>query len=483
MSLKLFHLPSFESMRLLVYGDVMLDRYWYGNTSRISPEAPVPVVVVDDKEMRPGGAANVALNLISLGVKTTLFGLIGQDLAGQELADLLKEKNIDCQFQSFAEYPTIAKLRVIGRNQQLIRMDFEKGFTDADDAPLIERYKKQLDQVDVVLLSDYAKGALNHVDQLIRLAREKNLPVLVDPKSKDFSRYAGATLITPNRKEFEAVVGQCDSTEVIQDKAFALLKALAIDAMLITLGKDGMLLVSKDNDSYYLPTRAQQVYDVTGAGDTVIATLGAAIAAGESMENAVQLANTAAGVVVGKLGAATVSISELRRALQSQQSSHLGVLTEEELLLTVSDARAHGEKIVMTNGCFDILHAGHVQYLDAAKTLGNRLIVAINDDDSVCRLKGPTRPFNTLQNRMDVVASLRAVDWVVSFSEDTPARLIEAVMPDVLVKGGDYCPDEIAGGDAVIAQGGEVNVLPLVPELSTTRLAEKIRAASEEEVV
>lgn len=482
MTMEAFRLPSFEAAKLLVYGDVMLDRYWYGNTSRISPEAPVPVVLVDNTEARPGGAANVALNLVALGAKTQLFGLTGDDLEGEKLHASLTEKNIDCHFQRFPDHPTIAKLRVLGRNQQLIRMDFEKGFSGVDDAELIQRYEKQLEQIDAVLLSDYAKGALHRVDQLIALAGKKGLPVLVDPKSTDFSKYAGATLITPNRKEFEAVVGPCHSQDEIQDKAVELLRSLDIEALLVTLGKDGMLLVQKDGKPYYLPTRAREVYDVTGAGDTVIAVLGAAIAAGQSMENAAQLANTAAGIVVGKLGAATVSVPELRRALQRQHNSHLGVLTEEELLLAVSDARAHGETIVMTNGCFDILHAGHVQYLDSAKALGDRLIVVINDDDSVRRLKGSTRPFNTLENRMDVMSSLRVVDWVVSFSEDTPARLIEAVMPDVLVKGGDYRPEEIAGGDAVTANGGEVKVLDLVPGVSTTGLAEKIKETNEETV-
>ncbi|MCB1828124.1 MAG: bifunctional D-glycero-beta-D-manno-heptose-7-phosphate kinase/D-glycero-beta-D-manno-heptose 1-phosphate adenylyltransferase HldE [Coxiellaceae bacterium] len=482
MMLEGFHLPSFESAKLLVYGDVMLDRYWYGNTSRISPEAPVPVVLVDDTEARPGGAANVALNTVALGVKTTLFGLTGEDAEADLLRKALDEKNIQCHFQTISGYPTIAKLRVLGRNQQLIRMDFEKGFFGVDDVELIQRYEAHLDSADIVVLSDYAKGALQHVDHLIALARKKGLPVLVDPKSNDFSKYAGATLITPNRKEFEAVVGQCHSNAEIKEKAVALLKELDIEALLVTLGKDGMLLVQQHNEPLYLPTRAQEVFDVTGAGDTVIAVLGAAIASGQSLEQAAQLANMAAGVVVGKLGAATVSVPELRRALQRECRSDLGVLTEEELLLAVSDARAHGETVVMTNGCFDILHAGHVQYLDSAKKLGDRLIVAINDDDSVRRLKGSARPFNSLKNRMDVMSALRVVDWVVSFSEDTPARLIEAVLPDVLVKGGDYRPEDIAGGEAVKANGGEVAVLDLVPGVSTTGLAEKIKTVSEETV-
>jgi len=467
-------LPNFESTKILVYGDVMLDRYWYGDTSRISPEAPVPVVLVGDTESRPGGSANVALNLAALGVQSSLFGLIGDDEAGRTLEQQVRANNITCHFQSINDYPTVTKLRVLGRNQQLIRMDFEKRFSGVDDTSLLRSYEEHLNTVDVVIFSDYAKGALQNISQLIAMARKKNLPVLVDPKSKDFSCYAGATIITPNRKEFENLVGVCQSIDEIKSKATAYLKTIDIQALLITLGKDGMLLVKKNGESLHMPTRAREVYDVTGAGDTVISTLGAAIAAGHSLEEAVLLANTAAGVVVGKLGAATVSPAELRRALQRLQGSHMGVLAEAECMLSVSDARAHGEKIVMTNGCFDILHAGHVQYLEKAKTLGHRLIVAVNDDASVSRLKGPTRPYNTVSERMDVLAALQAVDWVVPFSEDTPERLIEKLLPDVLVKGGDYRPDQIAGANVVVANGGRVEVIEFLSGCSTTGLVEKI---------
>ena len=479
--MKNFQLPNFETARVLVYGDVMLDRYWHGDTTRISPEAPVPVVLVGETESRPGGSANVALNIAALGAKTSLFGLIGDDAEGNTLRMQLEEKNITCHFQEISEYPTITKLRVLGRNQQLIRMDFEKDFHGVNDVELLQRFEAQLDEVDVVILSDYAKGALHNVEKLIALAKKHGLPILVDPKSKDFSRYAGATVITPNRKEFETIVGVCESIEALQEKARQYLDTVDIQALLITLGKDGMLLVQKNTEPLLVPTRARDVYDVTGAGDTVISTLAVGIAAGNTLAQSVLLANTAAGVVVGKLGAETVSPAELRRALQRQQGSHLGVLTEEECLLAVSDAHAHGEKVVMTNGCFDILHAGHVHYLEEAKALGDRLIVAINDDASVSRLKGSTRPYNTLQQRMDVIAALRPVDWVVSFSEDTPARLIGSILPDILVKGGDYRPEDIAGGDAVIANGGRVEVLDFVSNCSTTSLIDKIKKTHEVE--
>lgn len=475
-------LPHFESAKVLVYGDVMLDRYWYGDTSRISPEAPVPVVLVSDTESRPGGSANVALNIAALGAQVSLLGLTGDDVEGKSLQTHLEENDIVCHFQAVPDHPTITKLRVLGRNQQLIRMDFERSFYGVDDAPLLQRYEEQCNSVDVVILSDYAKGTLQHVEKLIALAKKKGLPILVDPKSNDFSRYAGATIVTPNRKEFEKVVGPSASIDELEEKAKHYLNTIDIEALLITLGKDGMLLVRKGFDPLYMPTRAREVYDVTGAGDTVISSLAAAIASGQTMDQAALLANAAAGIAVSKLGAATVSPAELRRALQRERGSHLGVLTEEECLLAVSDAHAHGEKVVMTNGCFDILHVGHLQYLEKARALGDRLIVAVNDDASVSRLKGTTRPYNALQQRMDVLAALRSVDWVLHFSEDTPARLIGRVLPDVLVKGGDYRPHEIAGGDVVLANGGRVEIVDFVSNYSTTALVEKIRRTEEVEL-
>jgi len=472
---KTIQLPKFESVKLLVYGDVMLDRYWYGTTSRISPEAPVPVVLVDNMEARPGGAANVALNTVALGVKTKLFGLIGEDAEGDILQEMLHDRNVDCFFQRFPDYPTITKLRVLGCHQQLIRMDFEKKFGKIDDLDLVQQYQQQLEGVNAVILSDYAKGSLGHIKKLIAFAKNKNIPILVDPKADDFSKYSGATLVTPNQKEFEAVVGPCSSVEVIEKKGVDLLKVLDIGALLVTLGKDGMLLLQRDGSPLYLSTQAYEVYDITGAGDTVIAVLAAALASGESLEQATQLANIAAGIVVGKLGAATTNVIELAQAMRFQHPFAQSLLTEASLDIAISNARARGERIVMTNGCFDILHAGHVQYLKEAKLLGERLIVAVNDDESVTRLKGIKRPLNSLQDRMEVLASLRVVDWVIPFSEDTPERLIDRIRPDVLVKGGDYAVNHIAGGRAVLARGGKVRTLGLLPGRSTTHLVEKIK--------
>lgn len=470
-----FEIPPYHTVRVLVVGDVMLDRYWHGPAHRMSPEAPIPIVHVQETEERPGGAANVALNLNALGCHVTLVGLIGNDSAGNTLEHQLHDAGIQCKLQRLPGFSTVTKLRVLGRNQQLIRLDFENVLDTLKTQNLTAQVKSLLSDIDIIVLSDYAKGTLHHAQGLILLAKKAGIPVIIDPKSKDFGLYRDATVITPNQKEFEAVVGQClDSTELVA-KGNGLMRDFNIRALLITQGEHGMTLLQQNAEPIYLPTRTREVYDVTGAGDTVISVLAATLATGRSLEASAFLANIAAGIVIRKLGATTVSIPELRRAMQRNQNSEFGILSEEELMLVVADARAHKEKIIMTNGCFDILHAGHVQYLQEAKELGQRLIVAVNDDDSVCRLKGSKRPINSLKQRMSVLSALRAVDWVVSFSEDTPERLIKQVSPDVLVKGGDYRATDIAGADYVVAQGGTVKIMPFKPGHSTTQLIEKIR--------
>ncbi len=469
-------LPDFASLTMVVIGDLMLDRYWYGDVTRISPEAPVPVVKVKDCKLKPGGAANVALNLRALGARVKLLGFVGCDQEATQLRNLLEIAGIECYFCEVAEHPTITKLRLLGQNQQLIRMDFESKFDLVDHAALMLKYQECLIDADAVVVSDYAKGSLVHVQQIIAEAVIKSLPVFVDPKGEDMTRYSQATLLTPNKKEFEYIVGSCkDQTEMII-KAQQLIKDYNIEAILITLGKAGMLLVQRDVEPYALPTRARQVFDVTGAGDTVIATFAATYAQERHMQQAAYIANTAAGIVVSKLGAGTVTPVELRRGLRKQNASEFGIVKEAELLKLLQDARAQGERIVMTNGCFDILHQGHVHYLEQAKSLGDRLIVAVNGDVSVKKLKGNSRPYNTLSERMHVLAGLRAVDWVVDFSEETPARLISALLPNVLVKGGDYQVHDIAGHEAVLANGGEVKVLSFIEGCSTTGLVERIQA-------
>ena len=468
-------IPAFSQAKVLVVGDIMLDRYWNGPTQRISPEAPVPVVKVSQSEDRPGGAANVALNIASLGGVVALTGITGADEAAETLKTHLSAMKIDCQFDSQAEKPTITKLRVLSRNQQLIRLDFEESLANLNKKQLEDIVEQQITSHDVILISDYDKGTLSNVETLIAIAKRNNVPVLVDPKGSDFGKYRGATLLTPNMSEFEAVVGECDSENEVVEKGQQLLNQLDLDAMLVTRSEHGMTLLRKDHEEFHLPTQAKEVYDVTGAGDTVIATLALAIAAGADLPQASAMANTAAGIVVGKLGTSTVSEAELMNELVSGQESGFGVLTEEQLKIAVQMAKSRGEQIVMTNGCFDILHAGHVSYLNNASELGARLIVAVNDDDSVSRLKGPGRPVNPVDRRMAVLAGLGAVDWVVSFSEDTPQRIISNILPDTLVKGGDYKVEEIAGGKEVMDAGGEVKVLNFEEGISTTEIINIIR--------
>jgi len=469
-------LPDFSDIKVLVVGDVMLDRYWHGGTNRISPEAPVPVVHVTDEEGRPGGAGNVALNITSLGGNASLLGLTGDDEMATTLRQRLQEHGVECSFECLPGLPTITKLRVISRHQQLIRLDFEDGFPGFDSAQLMSDYERLLADADLVVLSDYGKGTLRDVSQFISCARAAGKPVLVDPKGVDFTKYSGATLITPNLSELEAVVGQCDSDEQIVERGHALMQKCSLDALLVTRGEQGMTLLEQGKPPRHLPTHAREVFDVTGAGDTVISVLAAAMAAGMPMEAATQISNIAAGIVVGKLGTATATQDEIRTALTGQQVIHRGVVDEEFLVTAMEAAQANGETIVLTNGCFDILHAGHVTYLEQASRLGDRLVVAVNVDETVRQLKGDDRPVNSLERRMTVLAALGCVDWVVPFSEETPERLICRLKPDFLVKGGDNNPDDIPGAKCVREAGGEVKVMSFVDNCSTTATIESIRS-------
>ncbi len=463
-------IPDFGKARVLVVGDVMLDRYWHGSTLRISPEAPVPVVKIDRCEDRPGGAANVALNLAALGVGTSLLGVIGEDDAARDLDVTLRAAGVKTAFLTSPDTPTITKLRVMSRHQQLLRLDFEEPLDSIAAPDLGVRFEALLGAHDLVVLSDYAKGTLHGAQALIRLARASGRPVLVDPKNPHVEIYRGATLMTPNLAELEGMVGPCPDEDTLIAKGLLLIEQLGQDALLVTRGEHGMTLIVPGQPALHLPSHAREVYDVTGAGDTVIAVLAGALAVGAPLAESVGLANLAAGIAVSKLGTAAISAVELTRSAAHQGDATLGVVSEDQLLAAVKLARSRGERLVMTNGCFDILHAGHVASLEKARAMGDRLIVAVNDDDSVRRLKGDGRPVNALDRRMAVLAGLASVDWVVPFAESTPERLICRVLPDVLTKGADYRPEQIAGGDCVRANGGEVRVIGLVDGLSTTSI-------------
>ena len=473
-------LIDFQNARVLVLGDVMLDTYYCGDTERISPEAPVPVVHVQDSYQRPGGAANVALNIAALDGTAILMGLIGSDAAGEQLQQLVTQAGVESRLV-VTKGKTITKLRVISRNQQLIRLDTEDGFVAYDHDQLLQNIIDVLPTVDVVLLSDYNKGTLRPLlSTLLTYCREHQKTVLVDPKGADFSIYQHATLLTPNMSEFEAVAGRQHDEVSFAQSAQRLIERHGLDALLATRSEKGMTLFQRNVEPFYLSAQVREAYDVTGAGDTVIGVLAAGLAAKYSLHDSVKLANLAAGIVVGKMGTATVKLSELRVAAASLEYSHIlsqmGVVASSVLTQQVQLARAKSEIIVMTNGCFDILHAGHVHYLNEARKFGDRLIVAVNSDDSVRRLKGRQRPVNSLGNRLQVLAALECVDWVTAFEEDTPASLISAIVPDKLVKGGDYRPDEIAGYETVTAAGGEVLVIDLVAGCSSTAIIKKILA-------
>ncbi|WP_191603658.1 bifunctional D-glycero-beta-D-manno-heptose-7-phosphate kinase/D-glycero-beta-D-manno-heptose 1-phosphate adenylyltransferase HldE [Marinomonas algicola] len=466
---------NFKEKHILVVGDVMLDRYWHGGTSRISPEAPVQVVKVSGVEDRAGGAANVALGLAKLGVKVTLIGIVGKDENANALKSCLINENVQCRFYHSDALPTITKLRVISRHQQLIRVDFEEDFASFDHRSEIESLVNEtIADCDAVIFSDYAKGTLSGIQPLIQLANQHSVPSFVDPKGKDFSIYQGATLVKPNLSEFETIVGHCEDTKALISRGESLRKQFDWKALLVTRGEDGLMLFEDSKPPFSLATAAREVFDVTGAGDTVIAVLASIFVTSKRLTDAVEYANQAAGYVIGKLGTATISSEQLEAIMFARsRTTNFGVLSASELLEQIKLAQLNDEKVVFTNGCFDILHPGHVTYMKQAKALGDRLIVAVNTDASVKRLKGEKRPINNLEHRMAVLEGIGAIDWVTWFDEDTPKAIIEALSPDVLVKGGDYSIDTIVGAEHVLSSGGEVKVLTFVDGYSTTKIIEK----------
>lgn len=470
-------MKDFSKTKLLVVGDVMLDQYWSGRATRISPEAPVPVVKIASDDIRAGGAANVALNVAALGAQVDLMGIIGRDDFGVQLDKVLSDAGVVSHW-TYSEAGTICKLRVLSHHQQLIRMDFENPVPEQDALVLTQALVEKVAGYDALIISDYAKGALPFVEKMIAAARQHNVPVLIDPKGNDFTKYQGATVIKPNQGEFETIVGRCETTEVLLEKAQGLIKELGIEALLVTRSENGMALVSNGAKPYLLKSQAQEVFDVTGAGDTVMATLATAFASGMSLSSAVNLANQAASIVVKKVGTSTVTRAELEEQIKNTQR-HQGYvsMSEEEVKTLVKIAQDRGERVVFTNGCFDLLHSGHVRYLNEAARLGERLIVAVNTDESVQVLKGPTRPIVTLESRMELLSALSCVDWVLPFSEDTPERLICELKPNVLVKGGDYKPENIAGAQCVWANGGQVEVLSFWQGYSTSSMVNKIENA------
>jgi D-beta-D-heptose 7-phosphate kinase/D-beta-D-heptose 1-phosphate adenosyltransferase len=473
-------LKRLPDVRVLVVGDLMLDEYLWGKTERISPEAPVQVVDVLRDDLRLGGAGNVINNLVALGCKAQILSVLGNDSDGQRLQSMLAEKKLDTGNIFFdQERKTSRKTRILASNQQMMRIDRES----REDIPapmesrVLDRFAELAEHCSVILVSDYNKGLLtkNLLAEMIRMARDRNIPVFVDPKGNNFSKYRGATLLTPNRKEvLKAARLDFLSDENLRTAGKELVESLDLEALLLTRSEEGMTLFFP-GEEVDLPTRAREVFDVSGAGDTVLSVLGAAFATGLSLLEAATVANIAAGVVVGKVGTSTVFPEEILGAANPRILGADGkiraLLQLQEL---VSDAKAKGKTVVFTNGCFDLLHVGHVKYLQQARHCGDLLVLGLNSDASVKRLKGEKRPLINEHERAHVLAALSCIDFVTIFDDDTPHALIQALQPDILVKGGDYLPEEVVGKDIVESYGGRVEIIPFVDGKSTTRLINQI---------
>jgi D-beta-D-heptose 7-phosphate kinase/D-beta-D-heptose 1-phosphate adenosyltransferase len=469
------------SIRCLVVGDLMLDEYLWGKTERISPEAPVQVVDVIREELRLGGAGNVVNNLVALGAQVAVCSVIGDDRNGRSLLDDFNQRAVavDGIFCDPARR-TSRKTRVVASNQQIVRIDRESRdpLSPEMETQLCSWIRAHADEFGVILISDYLKGVLTPavIDAIITTAATRGIPVLVDPKGTDFGRYRGATLLTPNRKEAEAASGiVIRDGESLEQAAGLIMAKVGLEHLLITRSEEGMSLFSRTGQAVHIPTVAREVFDVSGAGDTVLASLAIGVAAGLDMAEAARLANIAAGIAVGKLGTSTVSPTEIINAVALTHSDsdskikHLDVLTA-----IIAAEKARGKRVVFTNGCFDLLHAGHVKYLQKARSLGDLLVLGLNSDASVRRLKGDKRPLIGEEERAHILAALDSIDYVVLFDEDTPLELITALKPHILAKGGDYTADGVVGKDVVEAYGGRVELVTFVDGKSTTNIIERI---------
>ena len=463
----------------LVIGDLMLDRYLIGNVSRISPEAPVPVVKLKESFDRIGGSGNVAANLSLLGIKTVIAGQIGDDIDGKKLFEILKKNHIGVEGIIKDKNPTTTKTRIIGEHQQMMRIDQEATSDLIDSNALIKKITTLLNKKPaIVILSDYAKGVLSErlCQHVIKNARSKKIPVLVDPKGIHYKKYKNATAITPNKKEaIEACHIHVTKNTNFLMPLLKLKKSLNLQFIAMTKGEDGIDLIQGNTIKNLPAVNQQQVFDVSGAGDTVIATLAACMIAKMPIETSLNIANIAAGIVIGKLGTIPITLADLIKTLSSQHSDQeKKIHSLDSLMEQVGVWKKQKKKIVFTNGCFDILHAGHVTYLEKAKKLGDVLILALNSDSSVTKLKGKSRPVIHQEDRARVLAALSSVDGIVVFSEATPLHLIKKIQPDVLVKGSDYKKNQVVGHQELKKWNGKVELVSIVPGRSTSAIIKKI---------
>jgi D-beta-D-heptose 7-phosphate kinase/D-beta-D-heptose 1-phosphate adenosyltransferase len=467
-------LEGMRDVSVAVVGDVMLDEYIIGDSDRISPEAPEPIIAERARRSVPGGAANVAVNIAALGARAHLFSVAGADADGDTLRRELAAWRVDDGgILAVAGRPTTRKTRLIARGNQVLRVDRET------TAPIVAELEERLAEMildspaGVIVVSDYAKGVVTPglVARLVRSGRR----VIVDPKSPDFGKYAGAFLVTPNLHELRLATGRGDiAADNVEEPARELMADHGIANLLVTLGPDGMALMEHGKPASRVHTRAREVYDVTGAGDTVIATLAALTASGTELPDACFVANIAAGIVVGKHQTATATPEEIMACAFGQNASDK-IVTRDELVRRAEELRKAGLRIVFTNGCFDLLHVGHITYLNEARSLGDTLVIGLNTDRSIRALKGPSRPIIPEAERSHVLAALECVTFVALFDEDTPLELIRAVKPDVLVKGADYTREQVVGHDVVESYGGRVSLIPLVDDASTSAIIRRIR--------
>ncbi len=467
-------LDNMKSAAVAVVGDVMLDEYIIGDSERISPEAPQPIISERERRHVPGGAANVAVNITTLGAKVKLFGIIGNDIEGRLLCDELQRRGVDpSQLIICEDRPTTRKTRIISRGSQVLRVDREKTFSITPEYE--DRFVEAIlaSNEDVVIVSDYAKGVVTY--GLVEKLAHNGKRVIIDPKSSDFGKYASAFLLTPNLIELQRVSGFSDfSPDNIEKSCRGIMEKFGIANILVTLGADGMVLVEGNKPMKHIHTRAREVYDVTGAGDTVIATMASAVAGGANLSDSCHAANIAAGIVVGKRQTAAATPEEIIAYAFGQIVSDK-IINLSKLIPLVEELKKNGMKIVFTNGCFDLLHVGHIKYLNEARGLGDVLIVGLNTDRSIRALKGSSRPIMPEDERSHVLAALESVGYVVLFDEDTPLDLIRNIRPDVLVKGADYTKEQVVGHDVVESYGGKVALIPLVDNASTSQIINRIR--------
>ncbi|MEZ4598916.1 MAG: D-glycero-beta-D-manno-heptose-7-phosphate kinase [Syntrophotaleaceae bacterium] len=474
-------LSHLGSIRALVIGDLMLDEYLWGKTERISPEAPVQVVDITREDLRLGGAGNVINNLVALGCQVHVASVLGEGRDGELLREMLNGIGVDTTGLLWdAGRVTSRKTRILASHQQMMRIDRESRVpinTD-QEAELTNWIREHAGEFDVILISDYLKGVLTEglLQSVIAIGKKRSIPVVIDPKGTDYNKYRGATLLTPNRKETEVAsrVAITDE-ESLRLAGRTLLHSLDLETLVVTRSEEGISIFFRDGKEMHLPTEAREVFDVTGAGDTVLSLIGVGLASGLSIENAARMANLAAGIAVSKLGTSTVTVEEIREVFAHQYSDGDAKIKRRDALARILETeRQRGKTIVFTNGCFDLLHVGHVKYLQKARLLGDLLVLGLNSDDSIRRLKGPNRPLISEDERAHILSALTCVDYLVVFDEDTPLDLIRLLQPHILVKGGDYTPDTVVGRDLVESYGGRVALIDLVDGRSTTNIIERI---------